>query len=174
MKKLLVIILILVGATILFFIKGDSKLSIVENSKNIELHVVPKKSHEKQTSSQSACLQIKKANLSSYENDKSLLWNNSHIKYTDGEIYRIRYFYDDGPNGQYKKTILYKEDANEFPHIVKIFEGFERVLLEKYFKEGEIIFEEKAFEEMVIGQKVFWKRVDNKVIETNLPNMKCL
>lgn len=120
------------------------------------------------------CVEIKKIKLSEFENTESMLWTNSHIKYVDGFIYRIRYFYDDGPNGQYKKTILYKEDENEFPHIVKTFRGFEKKSLKKYLKNGEVIHEEKAFERNINGQSIYWKKINNKIVGTRLPNKICL
>jgi hypothetical protein len=49
-------------------------------------------------------------------------WENIHFK-KDGQIYRLREFNDDGPNGDIRKLILYKEDADEFAHIEKIWES---------------------------------------------------
>ncbi|GEM_PF-4267458 len=110
-----------------------------------------------------------------FENLKNRRWSNFHIKYIDGEIYRIRYFYDDGPNGEYKKTVLYKEDETEFPLIVKVFRGFEKEELKDYFERGEVIWQEQAYEATLNKKSVYWRKINDEFVDLNVDEgLSCL
>ncbi|ATH06878.1 hypothetical protein BIY24_02680 [Halobacteriovorax marinus] len=118
---------------------------------------------------------IKTLSTSEYENIQNRRWSNVHIKYIDGETYRIRYFYDDGPNGEYQKTILYKEDETEFPHIVKVFKGFEQTELKDYFDRGDIIWQEQAYETSIRGKSIYWRKINDEFVDLNIDEgLSCL
>ncbi|WP_372652536.1 hypothetical protein [Halobacteriovorax sp.] len=118
---------------------------------------------------------IKNLSDPKFENLENRRWSNYHIKYVDGEIYRIRYFYDDGPNGEYKKTVLYKEDETEFPLIVKTFRGFEKEELKDYFDRGEVIWQEQAYETILNEKSVYWRKINNEFVDLNVDEgLSCL
>lgn len=116
-----------------------------------------------------------KLSNSKFENIQNRRWSNLHIKHIDGEVYRIRYFYDDGPNGEYKKTVLYKEDEAEFPHIVKTFRGFETESLKDYLEKGEVIWQEQAYEASYEGKSVYWRKINDEFVDLNVDEgLSCL
>lgn len=116
-------------------------------------------------------IQFVQTNRSNKEN--KLLWNNVHILYEDGFTYRVRFFYDDGPNGEYKKTVLYKEDDSGFPHIIKVYRGFVRSDLKRFFDNGKVIWKESAFKNE--NHEIFWRSINNKIVELSKANIKkCL
>ena len=170
MKKLIIFVVIIVLAVLFYngvdLIKYDEKPRF-ENSigkLNETIEVLGSKNDPCKT-------MHKEIDFEKLEQTSELLWNNIHIRHTDGEVYRIRYFYDDGPNGQFKKTILYKEGVDKFPHILRTFSGFERKELKEYFEEGEIIWKEEAFSSS--DDSIFWRKINNKVKEFTSENTKC-
>ena len=143
-----------------------------EFSKNIINKDTPTKIiQEKQKSLKCKTLNSKALSLVS-NNETQVVWNNIHIKHIDGSIYRVRFFYDDGPNGSYKKTVLYKEDDSGFPKILKTFKGFSREPLKEYFSRGEVIWEESALSHPT--DDIFWRNVNGKIVEaSNSISGKC-
>jgi len=72
-------------------------------------------------------------------------WENIHFR-KDGVVFRIREFNDDGPNGDVRKLILYKEDEDGFAHIEKIWEsGDFETIRQKLLVNTEQIHKEVAF-----------------------------
>jgi hypothetical protein len=76
------------------------------------------------------------------------VWTNLHLKNDQEEVYRVRTFMDDGPNGTIQRLVIYKEDEAGFPHILPIPED-ERInpspeIIARYMSLGEIIHREEA------------------------------
>jgi hypothetical protein len=163
---LVVLILIFNGFDLIKFDEGPRYMNRVTNTSR-PIEVVEK---QKKTSEHCSGLR-EKFDLKKLEKVSDLVWENIHIRYTDGEVYRIRYFFDDGPNGQYKKTILYKEGVDNFPHIVETFQGFEKEKLKSYFEDGEIIWKELAFSHSDNG--LFWRNVNGELKEVSFNDQKC-
>lgn len=101
-------------------------------------------------------------------------WENLHFK-KNGEIYRIREFNDDGPNGDIRKLILYKEDKDEFAHIEKVWKSgdFSKIRAE-LLSESEIIHREKA---VIIDHKeknIFVELVNSKITRLRINDTSVL
>lgn len=175
----LIIIVLLVFVFI--YLQGNDRLSTnLAASKNIK--EVPIKTISQNKALEEKTLLSKKCDdykltLSSpeLETSENRRWSNYHIKYIDGEIYRIRYFYDDGPNGEYQKTVLYKEDESEFAHIIRVFKGFEVNALKDYFERGEVIWEEQAYEANLGGKPTYWRKINGEFVDLNIDEeLSCL
>jgi hypothetical protein len=79
-----------------------------------------------------------------------IAWKNKHLKMENGDIYRIRLFNDDGPNGIRLKFVLYKEADNGFPEIINVPEKIKDLPPQKKWEhfqsKGEVIYDEVAKE----------------------------
>ncbi|PIK14884.1 hypothetical protein [Halobacteriovorax sp. JY17] len=183
MKRLIFSLIILISLVLIFFFykkkEINNPLETTSSKSKTSLkvgEVSDQKSNLNERSNTDECDTYKKV-LSDpkLENLENRRWSNFHIKHTDGEVYRIRYFYDDGPNGEYKKTILYKEDETEFPHIVKTYRGFESEELKGYFSQGEIIWQEQAYETIYEGKAVYWRKINDEFVDLNIDEgLSCL
>ncbi len=74
-----------------------------------------------------------------------LRMRNKHLQ-VDGEIYRLRQFYDDGDEGERLTYLVYIEDADEFATIIErspYKKGSKYLELEK--RNAQILFEEEAY-----------------------------
>lgn len=185
MKRLIFSLAVLISLIFLIiFYNKDNPLNSEEKVKSRNGKVVSKNSEikDKDTSivksadvSDECESYMKTLSEEKYENIENRRWSNYHIKYTDGEIYRIRYFFDDGPNGEYKKTVLYKEDETEFPVIVKVFRGFEKESLKDYFDRGEVIWQEQAYEASLNDKSVYWRKINDEFVDLNIDEgLSCL
>jgi hypothetical protein len=162
----LIVILTCIGAYYLYSNKNLQKPILVEATIKKEQNNPSIKNQKKHN-----CEKLKNDIESEKNSLKSeVVWNNIHLKHTDGYIYRIRFFFDDGPNGSYKKTILYKEDESGFPRIMKTFKGFERKKIKEFLIKENIIWKEEAFRNDT--DSIFWRQVNGKVVEISKDNIK--
>ncbi|WP_127717999.1 hypothetical protein [Halobacteriovorax sp. HLS] len=159
-----------------FMIESEKKLSELPkvepgsiNDHNKIIDSGPLESKEN-TNVTSYCLEeFSKNNFKELERSSELLWRNIHIENPSGIVYRVRYFYDDGPNGQFKKTIVYKENDEGFPLIHKKLVGFSDIEEKSLLKNGKIIWEERAFNS---PNDLYWRVINNKVVEFKSKNQK--
>lgn len=78
-----------------------------------------------------------------------LRMHNLHLRY-DGEIYRLRQFYDDGDEGERLTYLVYIEDSDEFASIIErspYKKGAKYLKLEQSYRRGgaKLLFEELAY-----------------------------
>ncbi len=89
-------------------------------------------------------------------------WQNLHFK-KEGEVFRLREFNDDGPNGDVRKLILYKEDSEGFADIQQIwttgdFDSISKNLL----KNTELIHKEVAISLTEGKHSVFFETINSQ------------
>ncbi|OIQ19721.1 MAG: hypothetical protein BM556_04360 [Bacteriovorax sp. MedPE-SWde] len=89
-------------------------------------------------------------------------WQNLHFK-KEGEVFRLREFNDDGPNGDVRKLILYKEDSEGFADIQQIwttgdFDSISKNLL----KNTELIHKEVAISLTEGKHSVFFEAINSQ------------
>ena len=181
MKRLIFSLIILITLVLVFFllnrdalvdaVSDEEVINKVSMAKDGEQEVI----HNERYATDECDTYKSDLSTPELENLENRRWSNTHIKHIDGEVYRIRYFFDDGPNGEYKKTILYKEDQTEFPHIVKVYRGFESEALKEYFEQGEVIWQEQAYEATLNGKTVYWRKINNEFVDLNIDEgLSCL
>lgn len=83
------------------------------------------------------------------QGEAELRMRNLHLQF-EGEIYRLRQFYDDADEGERLTYLVYEEDEDEFASIIErtLYQKGERYQeLERYYREGQAqkLFEEEAF-----------------------------
>lgn len=104
--------------------------------------------------------------------EKSFSWQNIHFEGKDGSLMRLRVFMDDGPNGERKKLVLYKEDGDGFPNPVKIDEKdvWEPNIetMAKYIGDNKVLFDELAESMVFENGDVFIKKIGGKVMEAQI------
>jgi hypothetical protein len=101
-------------------------------------------------------------------------WENIHFR-KGGVVFRIREFNDDGPNGDVRKLILYKEDEDGFAHIEKIWESgdFERTR-QKLLANTEQIHKEMAFIADYKQSNIFLEIVNFQITRLEVNNNNVL
>ncbi|EQC49920.1 hypothetical protein M899_3009 [Bacteriovorax sp. BSW11_IV] len=104
--------------------------------------------------------------------EKSFSWQNIHFEAKDGSLMRLRVFMDDGPNGERKKLVLFKEDADGFPNPVIIDEKdiWEPSMetIGKYIADNKVLFDELAEAMVFENGDVFLKKVGGKIMEAQI------
>ncbi|EQC44100.1 hypothetical protein M901_0627 [Bacteriovorax sp. DB6_IX] len=106
-------------------------------------------------------------------NNERPAWENLHFK-KNSQIYRLREFNDDGPNGDIRKLVLYKEDADNFPHIEEV---FAKDLVEKralILRNSEPIHKEVAYILDLEGRNFFIEVVNSKLNRLEINNINAL
>lgn len=83
------------------------------------------------------------------QGEAELRMRNLHLQF-EGEIYRLRQFYDDADEGERLTYLVYEEDEDEFASIIErtLYQKGEHYQeLERYYREGQAqkLFEEEAF-----------------------------
>lgn len=103
----------------------------------------------------------KKLVMSKYS--PQLRFRNIHKK-VDGTIYRLRFFYKDGDNGDIPTYLVYKEDSSENEFIVENTSKIKGKLYQKIEKaNGEILYDSEAFE--LQGKNDLFIRYENEEIK---------
>lgn len=101
------------------------------------------------------------------DEDLNKLWLNMHLKDENNQVWRLRRFLDDGPNGGVEQVVLYKEDETGFPKIVETSEKNKEVSAQELFEEkqslGELIFTDEAYSIVRDGVDYYFELTNGQV-----------
>ncbi|EQC47969.1 hypothetical protein [Bacteriovorax sp. Seq25_V] len=125
-KKVLIpsLVILIIGVVLYYFYTSEQHLgqqsptTLTFEEKQIKRKeiMMPK---EHQSGESLACERAyRKLGAGKLRTKSDLRFINKHFEY-EGEVYRTRFFYDDGAEGDVPTYLVYKEDSDQFPVIIE-------------------------------------------------------